>query len=159
MQTVHTDNLDLALQGNTATMALSGNMKAETFDKTLEWIETAAEERDDLSLKLDIPGSAFDDLGQASKAFRRVADALRRTTAWDKCAVITDSGYLQNSFKVESAVIPGLDLMVFQQNETDAAEAWLKGETLAADVEKEEQHAPTQATTKWGKLDLAKVDY
>ena len=159
MQTLDTENLDLALEGDLATMALSGNMKPETFDKTLEWIETAAEARDDLSLKLDIPGSAFDDLSSASKAFRRVADALRRTTAWDKCAVITDSGYLQNSFKVESAVIPGLDLMVFQSDEADAAEAWLKGETLAADVETEEQHAPSKASTKWGNLDLEKVDF
>ena len=159
MHSIDTENLDLALEGDLATMALSGNMRPETFSETLDWIESAAAEEDELKLRLDIPSKAFDDLSGASRAFRRVADALRRTTAWDKCAVITDSGYLSNSFKVESAVIPGLDLMVFKPTEADAADAWLKGETLAADVDKTEQHAPSKASTKWGNLDLEKVDF
>lgn len=44
---------------------------------------------------------------------------------YDRCAVLTDSGWLRKAATVEGALFPGLDIRSFDLGEEDAAEAWL----------------------------------
>ena len=44
---------------------------------------------------------------------------------YDKCAVVTDIGWLRNAATFEGWLIPGFEIKTFAMAEKDAAEAWL----------------------------------
>ncbi len=45
----------------------------------------------------------------------------------DRCAVISDVGWIRMAAEIEGAVIPGLTIKAFSCNDEAAAEAWLGG--------------------------------
>ena len=44
---------------------------------------------------------------------------------FNRCAVLTDIGWLQTAAKIEGALIPGLEIRCFDLEDGAAAEAWL----------------------------------
>lgn len=44
---------------------------------------------------------------------------------YDRCAVLSDSGWLRKAASAEGALFPGLDIRSFELGEEDMAEEWL----------------------------------
>lgn len=44
---------------------------------------------------------------------------------FDKCAVLTDVGWLKTAAEIEGALIPGLEIKAFDLDEQESAEVWL----------------------------------
>lgn len=132
MQAVETENLELILDENIVQMSVNGPMTRETIESTFEWIKTVQSSadgaNDNLQICVEMQSESFADLSEASQQFRRVGEVLRRAPEIDRCALITDSSWIRNSAKIEGAVIPGLDLMSFAPDETEAAKKWLRDE-------------------------------
>jgi len=133
MQALKTENLELTLDDKIVQMSVSGPMTSETVQSSFDWIEsvqTKAATNDNLQICVEMQSENFSDLAEASQQFRSVGQVLRRAHDIDRCALITDSPWIQNSAKIEGAVIPGLELMAFAPEESDTAEKWLRDEPL-----------------------------
>lgn len=140
MTPIKTPNLELSLQGRIATMNVTGKMAADTLTESYDWLTEAAgetstgEDSHALQLRVTLREENFDNLAEASAGFQQVGKVFRHVPALDKCAVVTDSAFLRNTAKVEGAVIPGMDLMTFAPEGVDAADSWLRGESLTETV-------------------------
>jgi len=44
---------------------------------------------------------------------------------FDRCAVLSDEGWLRRVAEIEGAFLPGLDIKSFELKDSEAAEAWL----------------------------------
>jgi len=133
MQALKTENLELTLDDQIVQMSVNGPMTSETVQSTFDWIENVQTEsatNDNLQICVEMQADNFSDLAEASQQFRSVGQVLRRAHDIDRCALITDSTWIRNSAKIEGAVIPGLELMAFAPENSDAAEKWLRDEPL-----------------------------
>lgn len=134
-----TENLDLKLNNNIVHLDISGPLAKESVEASLEWIKkfqnNASEANDNFAIQVDMPKGEFEDLSEMSRQFQTIGRMLRHSKSADKCAVITDSIFVRNSAKVESSVIPGLEIRTFDFDDTDVAKRWLKDEPLIQDVD------------------------
>ena len=133
MQALKTENLELTLDDKIVQMSVNGPMTSETVQSSFDWIESVQTEsatNDNLQICVEMQSENFSDLAEASQQFRSVGQVLRRAHDIDRCALITDSRWIQNSAKIEGAVIPGLELMAFAPEDSDTAAKWLRDEPL-----------------------------
>lgn len=163
MTPLKTESLELEFNDGIAHMTVSGVIAAEPMASGLEWFREAGAANGDFNIHVSMPKAAFPDLGAVGKGFRAVADVLRAVQGADKCAVVTDSMFIQNTAKVEGAVIPGLTIRAFNSEEDSYALAWLKGESLS-EVEDETEATEDEAkaapsANPWDSLKMNKVDY
>ena len=164
MNTLQTPNLSLSYDtsspgGGIADMAVTGKMKSDTLSESFEFFDQLNESGDDFALLVEMKADAFEDLSEVAGGFRQVADVLRRVPSVDKCVVLTDSTWLRNTVKVESAVIPGLKIMVFDPSERDNALRWLRDEPLVTPEPEAETEEEDKPDNPWANLDLAAVDH
>jgi len=132
MNAMKLENLDLKLEDDVVFMKVSGEVSKEEMAQGLDWFETITSANDNINICVDMAKDDFDGLGELRSEFVRVGQVLRNVPDADKCALVTDSQFLRSSAKVESAVIPGLEIRSFGTDEADPAEKWLKGESLIA---------------------------
>ena len=167
MTPLTTESLKLEFNDDVACMTVSGVIAAESMKEGLEWVRGARGEREDFNIRVNMAKADFPDLSAVSKGFRGVADFLRAVPEASKCALVTDSMFIQNTAKVEGAVIPGLTIRAFNSDEEDYAAAWIRGESLTEVVEAEAE-APANDTedapaptsdNPWDALKMSKVDY
>ena len=165
------ENLELELNNNIAFMSVTGKMSADSLNEGLAWIDQVTQANDNFNICVDIAADNFTDLSAAREEFLHVGRVLRHAQSAKKCAVLTDSQFLKNSAKVESAVIPGLEINTFDLADSGTAEMWLKDEPLIEAVNSTpvitQQETVTQPLPKpesklsenpWAKLDMSKVD-
>lgn len=129
-----TENLTLNMTGDIASLSISGKLQADTFDHAREAFDALNASAPDTPVVLRIDRENFDNLSGAAQAFRQFSDLLRRLPGLERCAVVSDSDFLKNSAKVEAAAIPGLSLMTFAPEGTEAARRWLRGQSLTEDL-------------------------
>lgn len=179
MTALNRENLEIKFEENVAFLTLSGAVAQDDMDEGLGWFDALCASEDSFTICVEMAKNDFEDLGEVSKEFRRVARVMRRAVNAKKCAVLTDSLFLRNSAKVEGAVVPGLDLQTFAIKSKDNAVRWLRGESLLDDAPQITApaatlapQAPQAGLTKktpsndsekdsvnpWDNLDLKKVD-
>ena len=167
MTPLTTESLNLEFNDDVACMTVRGVIGAGAMQEGLEWMRAARGAREDFNVRVNMAKSDFPDLSAVSKGFRGVADFLRAVPEARKCAIVTDSLFIQNTAKVEGAVIPGLTIRAFNSGEEDYASAWISGESLAqiveAEVDAAQDVAPANDTdapaNPWNALKMSKVDY
>ncbi len=137
MTPLKTENLDLDFNDNIVQMRVSGPIADDSLTAGLDWIdsfqenfESDPESHDNYALRVDMPKDEFEDLGEINRQFQKVGRVLRHAKSADKCALLTDSMFIRNTAKVESAVIPGLEIRTFALDETKIAERWLSDKPL-----------------------------
>ena len=64
-------------------------------------------------------------LGAIGVEFSRLPKLFGLLGKYDKCAVLTDTGWIGKAAEVEGALFPGLDIKSFGLGDAEAAEAWL----------------------------------
>ncbi len=164
MHAMRSNNLDLTFEDNVAYMTVSGEVSKEAMAEGLDWLETLTGVNDNFNIYVDMAQDDFDGLGEIRQEFVRVGHMLRAVPDTDKCAVVTDSQFLRNSAKIEGAVIPGLEIRVFDRDETKPAEKWLKDESLieatpkAVQSEAVKPEAETQSDNPWDNFSVKDLD-
>lgn len=68
---------------------------------------------------------SFPSLEAIGVEFRRLPKLFALIGRFDKCAVVSDEGWLRTAAEIEGAVIPGLTIKAFEPDAEAAAEAWL----------------------------------
>lgn len=122
---IKTDALSLRFEDGIAFMKLSGKVGTDDLGEALEWLTEANDAHDSYNMCVDVAKMDFSDLGEISSEFKRLAAMWRTAKALEKCAVVTDSKYLQSAAKIEGAVIPGLEIESFEMEELAPAMTWL----------------------------------
>lgn len=123
-----TDALSLRFQDGIAFMKLSGKVGKDDLGEALEWLSEANDAHEAYNMCVDVAKMDFASLGEISEEFKRLAAMWRTAKALDKCAVVTDSKYLQSAAKIEGAVIPGLEIESFEIEDLAPAMDWLGAE-------------------------------
>ncbi len=119
------DNISLTFDSGIAFMTLSGPVGKDDVDKTLDWLSQTSEANDEFDLCVDMAKMGFPSLGAVDKAFKDVGHVLRMNPSINKCAILTDSPFIQSKAKVEGAVIPGTKIESFDIEELAPAVKWL----------------------------------
>ncbi len=122
---LETDAISLKFEDGIAFVKVSGKVGKEEMGEAIDWLVAANDAHESYNMCVDIAKMDFPDLGAISAEFRRLGDMWRTAKALDKCAVLTDSKFLQSSAKVEGAVIPGLEIQSFDLEDLSPALRWL----------------------------------
>ena len=104
---------------------LSGQLDA---DAMREGLETLLAQSDGISngtmlyrirdFEMPTPGALAVEFAQMPRLFGLIG-------RFDKCAVLSDIGWLRKAAEIEGALFPGLEIKAFPLNDSTAAEAWL----------------------------------
>ncbi|WP_409433332.1 STAS/SEC14 domain-containing protein [Litorimonas sp. RW-G-Af-16] len=132
MQPLKTETLELTLDNNIAAMSVTGEVDPDTLQKTIEWIETASNDHEDLTICVDMAKVDFDGLAAINKEFRNIGRVLRYAHDVDKVAVMSDSQFIRNTAEVEGSVIPGLEIKAYDLDEIAPATNWLSDDDGSA---------------------------
>ncbi|MGJ8562236.1 MAG: STAS/SEC14 domain-containing protein [Alphaproteobacteria bacterium] len=170
MTPLRKENLELEFNNNIAFMSVKGTMSSDSLNEGLAWMDQVAETNDNFNICVDMAYENFDGLGAARAEFLRVGRVLRHALSAEKCAVLTDSTFLQNSAKVEAAAIPGMEINAFGIEDREIAQKWLNDEpvietaTTGLDhvneqIEAEAEVSQAELTANpWDNLNMSKVD-
>ncbi len=64
-------------------------------------------------------------LAAVKEEFSRLGEVLDMLKHMDKCAVVSDSGFVRTVAKIEGALFRGLTVKAFEMDEKDEALGWL----------------------------------
>ncbi|MCB2094157.1 MAG: STAS/SEC14 domain-containing protein [Rhodobacteraceae bacterium] len=110
---------------NRLDIKLSGSIDAETMRKALDDLIDLSEDVSQGRMLYTITDFAFPTLGAIGVEFTRLSKLFGLLGKFDRCAVLSDSGWLRKAAEVEGALFPGIEIKGFELGETAAAEAWL----------------------------------
>ena len=118
--TKHSENrVDISLSG-----ALDAQAMREGLDELIELSEGVTHGQ----MFYKISEFSLPSLAAIGVELARLPKLFGLLGKYDKCAVLTDAGWLRKAATLEGALFPGLDIKSFEFDETAAAEAWLQGE-------------------------------
>ena len=110
---------------NRINLDLKGEIDADDMRKGLD---------DLLSMSADMTGGrmfytitefAIPTFGALMVEMGRIPQMFSLLGRFDKCAVLTDAGWLRSAAEIEGKLFPGIEIKGFALDETEAAEAWL----------------------------------
>lgn len=110
---------------NRLDIALSGSIDAETMRKALDDLIDKSEDVTHGRMLYTITDFAFPTMGAIGVEFTRLSKLFGLLGKFDRCAVLSDAGWLRKAAEVEGALFPGIEIKGFELGEKDAAEAWL----------------------------------
>lgn len=58
--------------------------------------------------------------------FGHLPELFKMLGRFDRCAVLSDEGWLRTASDIEGALIPGLEIKGFEMSQIEAAKAWLE---------------------------------
>ncbi|MEM9579501.1 MAG: STAS/SEC14 domain-containing protein [Pseudomonadota bacterium] len=64
-------------------------------------------------------------IGALGIEFARIGQLFGLISKFDRCAVVSDSGWIRTAAEVEGALIPGMQIKAFEMRDRAAAETWL----------------------------------
>lgn len=103
------------------TAILDGDMMATALDELVE----VSKDITNGVLMYRIPSFSMPTGGAIMAEMIRLPQLFQVISHFNRCAVITDFGWIAATAQVEGALIPGLAIKSFGSNEEKAAEAWL----------------------------------
>ena len=112
---------------NRVDISLSGQIDAEEMEQGLDALIAESEGVTEGRMLYTITDFAMPTLGALGVEMRKMPALFGLLGKYDKCAVVTNVGWLRNAAVFEGWLIPGFVIKTFAMAEKDAAEAWLKG--------------------------------
>ncbi len=110
---------------NRVDIELGGKLDADSMRVALDdLIDKSEDVRNGLML-YTISDFSLPTLGAIGVEMTRLPKLFGLLAKFDKCAVLSDSGWLRKAAVVEGALFPGIDIKSFELHERDAAEQWL----------------------------------
>ncbi|WP_100259848.1 SpoIIAA family protein [Qipengyuania seohaensis] len=106
-------------------IVLDGKVDADIMRKALDDLIEKSEGMTRGKMFYRITNFELPTLGAIGVEFSRLPKLFRMLGAFAKCAVLTDSDWLEKAAELEGALIPGMDIKSFDYDAVDVAEAWL----------------------------------
>ncbi|UZD89911.1 STAS/SEC14 domain-containing protein [Cognatishimia activa] len=110
---------------NRVDIELSGKIDAINMRVALDEMIHASENIEHGRMLYTIPEFAMPTLSAIGVEMTYLPKLFSLLGKFDRCAVLTDSGWLQKAAEIEGALFPGIDIKSFDLKETEAAESWL----------------------------------
>lgn len=119
---------------NRVDIELSGSVDAEVMRTALDELIAKSDDVTNGRMLYTIPEFAMPTLGAIGVELARMPKLFGLLGKFDRCAVLSDAGWLRKAAEVEGALFPGIEIKSFELAETAEAEAWL-AESEKAGVE------------------------
>ena len=110
---------------NRVDIDLKGQLDSDEMARGLDELIAQSEGVENGRMLYRITSFAMPSLGAFGVEFTRLPKLFGLLGKYDRCAVLTDAGWLRTAAEVEGAFIPRLAIKAFPLDEVDAAEAWL----------------------------------
>lgn len=103
----------------------SGSLDAVAMEIALDMLVREMEGMHHGALLMHARGLEFPSLGAIGVELRHWAQIMAMIEKIDRVAILTDDGWLQNLARMESVLIPNLEIRTFDPEDETAARAWL----------------------------------
>ena len=110
---------------NRVDIELDGAVDTETMRAALDDLIAKSEDVKNGRMLYTITEFAMPSLGAIGVEFQLLPKLFGLLGKFDRCAVLSDAGWLRTAAEIEGAVFPGIDIKSFELDQRDAAEAWL----------------------------------
>ncbi|MEM8794008.1 MAG: STAS/SEC14 domain-containing protein [Pseudomonadota bacterium] len=110
---------------NRVDLHVSGAIDSDTMRKALDDLIEKSEGIENGRMLYTIPEMAWPSLGALGVEMARLPKLFGLLGKFDRCAVLTDAGWIKTAAEVEGALFPGIEIKGFGLTEVDKAEAWL----------------------------------
>lgn len=104
---------------------LNGQLDADTMRAALDELIEKSQDVEDGQMLYRITDFAVPTLGAMGVEFSRLPKLFGLLGKFDKCAVLSDAGWIRKAAEIEGAVFPGIAIKSFDLSESDAAAEWL----------------------------------
>lgn len=104
---------------------LSGTLDAETMGAALDDLIAKSEDVSKGRMLYTVTDFQLPTLGALGVELQRLPKLFALLGKFERCAVLSDAGWLRTAAEIEGAVIPGIEIKSFELHEAEAAEAWL----------------------------------
>lgn len=113
---------------NRVDIEFSGTLDAEAMRAALDDLFEKSEGVTNGRMLYRVTDFALPTLGAIGVELQRLPKLFGLLGKFDRCAVLSDTGWLRTTAEVEGALIPGLEIKSFELHEAEEAEAWLAAE-------------------------------
>lgn len=110
---------------NRVDIELRGALDAETMRAALDDLIEKSEGVTSGRMLYTIPEFSIPTFGVIGVELKRLPKLFGLLGKFDRCAVLSDAGWIRTTAEIEGALIPGLQIKSFELDHTEAAEAWL----------------------------------
>lgn len=110
---------------NRVDIELEGTLDAETMRAALDDLIAKSEEVTGGRMLYRVTDFSLPTLGALGVELQRLPKLFALMSKFERCAVLSDTGWLRTAAEIEGAVIPGIAIKSFELHEAEAAEAWL----------------------------------
>ncbi|HEY9544404.1 MAG TPA: STAS/SEC14 domain-containing protein [Solimonas sp.] len=107
---------------NIAGFRIDGRLTAEAYDGIRDVVDAKLARHQKLRIYVEI---ANDTRISAEAFFKDLKFALRRWDRFEREAVVTDQGWVQNVASIAGKLMPGIEVKTFATADTAAAKAWI----------------------------------
>lgn len=121
-----TENIELKFRNGIAFIKVKGELSKLEMVTVAYWLRMQGKRHADFDICADMKHMDIPPLGEPCQKFSRFGKILRTTNTAGKCAVISPSSYVRTVSTIEGAIIPDLDVHVYEPNQRDDALTWLK---------------------------------
>jgi hypothetical protein len=121
-------------------IALSGALDADAMRSALDQLIQASEGVTHGRMLYKISDFEMPTLGAMAVEFYRMPKLFGLIGKFDKCAVLSDTGWIRTAAEMEGAVFRSLEIKSFGLADVKIAEAWLDG--LADDAADDDENFP-----------------
>lgn len=112
---------------NRVDIAISGSLDRNAMVGLLDQLVAASATVTGGRMLYRITDFAMPELAAWAVEMQRLPQLFGLIRRFDRCAVISDAGWIRRGAEIQGALIPGLAVKSFTPDATDAAEAWLAG--------------------------------
>ena len=106
-------------------LKIEGGFDAETMRKGIDDLLRASDAVENGRMCYTITNFSMPSMGAIGVELARLPKLFGMISKFDRCAVLTDVGWIKTAAEIKGALIPGLEIKAFDISESDAAEAWL----------------------------------
>ena len=114
---------------NRIDLELNGEINAIIMRKGLDDLIAQSQDVTNGTMLYTITDFSMPTLGAMAVEMARIPQLLGLLAKFDKCAVLSDSGWLRTAANVEGALFPGIEIKGFEIGELAKAEAWLANQS------------------------------
>lgn len=127
---------------NRLDIELSGALNAETMNTALNDLISLSEGISNGRMLYTILDFDMPTLGALAVELRHMPKLFGLIGKFDKCAVLSNAGWIRTAAEIEGAVFPTIDIKSFPLGARQAAEDWLNGSEATAEEEDEAEDFP-----------------
>ena len=107
-------------------ISLNGGLDAEEMRQGLDDLIAKSEGVENGKMLYTISLFAIPTFAALGVELSRLPKLFGLLGRFDKCAVLSDVGWLRTAAEIEGALFPGIEIKAFDLDEADKAEAWLE---------------------------------